>query len=144
MKLKEIMSENVEAISADSTLTEAANTMARLDIGFIPVLEGTNGIAGIVTDRDLVVRAIAEGRDPSKTTVGDIMTKGLETLSPEDDVEQAARLMEEKQVRRLVVKDESGAYVGVVSLGDLAKRTSDHELSGEALEKVCEPAASCR
>jgi CBS domain-containing protein len=142
MKLKDIMSRNVEAISADSNLFAAADRMARFDIGFLPVFEDIGGIVGIVTDRDLVIRALADARDPSTTTVGEIMTKGLLTMSPEEDVEQAAKLMEEKQIRRVVLKDQAGAYIGVVSLGDLAQRTHDRELSGEALEKVCDPSAT--
>lgn len=138
MKLREVMSSNVEAISADAPLQEAANMMARLDIGFLPVLDGDR-LVGAVTDRDLVVRAIAKGLDASATPVRAAMTEGIETLSPDEDVEKAAELMENRQIRRLVLKDDSGAYLGVVSLGDLAQRTGDHELSGEALEKVSEP-----
>jgi CBS domain-containing protein len=142
MKLGKIMSQNVEAISAGSTVVAAAEKMARLDIGFLPVFEEAGEIVGIVTDRDLVIRALAEGRDPAGTSVGDVMSKGLVTVSPEVDVAQAANLMEEKQIRRLVLKDDTGAYVGVVSLGDLAQRTHQRELSGETLEKVCKPVAT--
>ncbi len=137
MKLREIMSKSVESIPVNSSLTEAANTMARLDIGFLPVVDGPD-VVGAITDRDIVVRALAEALNPAETPVSEIMTKQLETVSPDEDVEEAARIMEEKQIRRLVLCDDSGAYLGVVSLGDLAYRAHSHELSGEALEKVCE------
>jgi CBS domain-containing protein len=141
MKLKEIMSHNVEAVSTESTLMAAANTMARLDIGFVPVLDGGQ-VVGVVTDRDIIVRAVAEGRDPNTTSVGDVMTKGLETLSPEEEVEQAAKIMKDKQIRRIVVQGDDGAYLGVVSLGDLAGRGHESELAGKTLEKVCEDTAT--
>lgn len=138
MRLREIMSKNVEAVSADATLAEAANIMARLDIGFLPVLDGDQ-IVGTVTDRDMVVRAVAKTLDSGSTRVREVMTEGVETVLPDDDVTKAAELMEKKQIRRLVLRDEKGAYLGVVSLGDLAQRAKDRELSGEALEKVTEP-----
>jgi CBS domain-containing protein len=135
MKLKEIMSHNVESISASSSLVEAANRMARLDIGFLPVLD--SDIMGVITDRDIVVRAVAEGRDPSATTVGEITTSNVEILLEDQDVAEAAKLMKEKQIRRVLVKNQKGAYVGVVSIGDLAAQGHEREMCGEAMEKVC-------
>jgi CBS domain-containing protein len=136
MKLKEIMTRNVEAISSDSSLVEAANKMARLDIGFLPVLDG-DGISGVVTDRDIVVRAIATGRDASSTKVSEILTGSAEILSEDQEAQDAAKLMKDKQIRRVLVADDSGAYVGVVSLGDLAVEGHEPDLCGEAMEKVC-------
>ena len=137
MKVKEIMSTNVESISADSNLVEAANIMARLDIGFLPVIDAD--VAGVITDRDIVVRAVAEGRDPGKTKVGDILTSSVETLSEDQDIKDAAKLMQDKQIRRILVKGDNDAYVGVVSLGDLAVEGHDAKLSGKSLEKISQP-----
>jgi CBS domain-containing protein len=138
MILRDIMTRNVEAISADSSLAEAADRMARLDIGFLPVIE-SDRVVGAVTDRDLVVRGLAEMMDPKNTPIRDVMTRDLKTLSADDDVEQAARLMENEQIRRLVVTDENGGFVGVVSLGDLSQKLPDLERCGEVLDHVCRP-----
>jgi CBS domain-containing protein len=138
MKLREIMTRNVEAISADASLTEAADRMARLDIGFLPVLDNKR-VVGAVTDRDLVVRGLAEIRDPKATTVEEVMTRDLKTVSADEDVEQAAKMMEEQQIRRLVVTDDDGGCVGVVSLGDLSQKLPDLERCGEVLDHVCRP-----
>lgn len=135
MKVKEIMSRNVEAVTANSNLVEAASKMARLDIGFLPVLDGQ--VAGVVTDRDIVVRAIAAGKDPGQTTVGDCMTPDVEVVQDDQDVAEAAALMKQNQIRRVIVKDARGAFVGVLSLGDLAAAGHEVELSGQALEEVC-------
>ena len=135
MKVKDVMSLNVESVSPGTNLVAAANRMARLDIGFLAVLNGD--IAGVVTDRDIVVRAIAEAKDPSETTVDEIMTANVETISENDDLEEAANRMEEKQIRRVLVRDEKGAYVGVLSLADLAVKGHKTGLCGEAMEKVC-------
>ena len=138
MKLREIMTRNVEAISADATLVEAADRMARLDIGFLPVIDSER-VVGAVTDRDLVVRGLAEILDPKTTKVEEVMTRDLKTLSVDEDVEQAAKLMEEQQIRRLVVTDDDGGCVGVISLGDLSQKLPDAERCGEVLDHVCRP-----
>lgn len=136
MQLKEIMSRNVEAISAESNLVEAADRMARLDIGFLPVVD--SDIMGVITDRDIVVRAVAEGLNPGQTKVGDIISSDVETMLEDQSVEEATKLMEDKQIRRILVKDSRNAFVGVVSLGDLATAGHELELAGKTLEKVCE------
>ncbi len=141
MEIRKVMTQHVEVISADATLARAAAVMARLDVGFLPVLDGEQ-LVGVITDRDIVVRGLADGMDPKNATVGDVMTQGMATLSATADVEEAIRLMEEKQIRRLVLQDDDEKYIGVVTIGDLALRTDDHELSGEALGRMCEPAGS--
>jgi CBS domain-containing protein len=136
MKVSEIMSRNVEAITASSNLVAAANKMARNDIGFLAVLDGS--MAGVITDRDIIVRAIAEAKDPSATTVGDIMTGEVAVVSADEDVATAAQTMKDKQIRRVIVKDAKDAYVGVLSVGDLAAAGHEVELSGETMERICE------
>lgn len=115
--------------------------MANLDVGFLPVIDATEAV-GIITDRDIVVRGVVPGRDPAKTTVGEIMTVGVEIMSEHATVEDAAHLMEEKQIRRVLVQSDDGRLVGVVSLGDIAVHSGNKELSGEALEKISEPVHS--
>ena len=114
--------------------------MRDLNIGFLPVSEGT-GIIGVVTDRDIVVRALAEGMDPDRALVSDIMTTPILTCSEQDSIEQAAKLMEEKQVHRLLVLDEQGKMCGVLSLGDLAAKAHTQQLVGEAVEYISQPCA---
>ena len=115
--LKDIMTANPATCPTTATLTEVAKVMKDRDIGDVIVVDGDQ-IAGIVTDRDIVVRAVAEGRD-GQTTVADVCSSNVVTLSPDDDLKKAAKLMRESDVRRLPVT-EGGKPVGIVSLGDLA------------------------
>jgi CBS domain-containing protein len=116
-QVKELMAEPV-TVPGDATLTEAARLMRDADIGDVIVADGERAI-GVVTDRDIVVRAVAEDHLPGDTTVADICTRDLLTVSPDDAVEEAARLMRQLAVRRLAVVD-GERLVGVISLGDLA------------------------
>jgi CBS domain-containing protein len=126
--VRDVMTENPKTVEAGATLEEAAKLMAGEDVGNVLVVE--NGeVKGIVTDRDIVVRAIAKGESPSDTSVREVATTDLETLSPDASVEDAIRKMEERDVRRLPVVDD-GKPVGIVSLGDLAKaRDKDSALA---------------
>jgi CBS domain-containing protein len=134
MKVREIMTTEVATAQPDSTLEEVASMMKAEDTGAIPVLD-EDELVGIITDRDIVVRCIAEGRDATETNVEDILTEDLATIEPDADVEEAARLMSERQIRRLPVV-EDGMLVGVVSLGDIAIKEVDEEPASEALEGV--------
>jgi CBS domain-containing protein len=138
MQIKEIMTRNVECARPDATLEQAAQRMRDLDVGTLPVCDNDR-LAGMLTDRDIAIRAVAEGMDPRSTTVRDVMTSGVTYCFENQDVDEAARLMEEKQVRRIVVLDERKRLAGILSLGDLAVRHGDDRLSGEALEAVSEP-----
>lgn len=141
MKLKEIMSENVETVSAESSVMRAANKMARLNIGFLPVVN-EQGIVGVVTDRDIAVRFLGEGRDPIWSRIGDFMTREVIILSEDQDVEDAAEVMQAKRIRRILVRGPQDRYVGVISLSDLAIAGNGLELSGRTLAGVCSPATS--
>jgi CBS domain-containing protein len=134
------MTGDLQDIAANATLMQAAAKMKSLNVGAIPVCENDR-VIGMITDRDITVRAVAEGRDPRKTTVGDTMTRDVCFCYADDSLESAAKLMEEKQIRRLPVFDRAGRAIGIVSLGDLAVRNRDERLSGEVLERVSEPAA---
>jgi CBS domain-containing protein len=140
MNVSEIMTTNFEMIDSTRSLTEAAEKMKSLNVGFLPVKEGTR-LAGLLTDRDIVVRGLAERRDPGSTQVKDIISSEVVYCYDDDSVEDAARLMEDNQVRRLIVIDHDRTPVGIVSIGDIAVKTRQEDLAGEVLERVSEPAA---
>jgi CBS domain-containing protein len=137
MKLKEIMTKLVETVAPDIPIQEAANRMRSLDVGVLPVFKGDR-LVGMLTDRDLTIRAIAEGKDPKTTTVQEAMTADVAYCFEDQDVEEAGRIMKENQIRRLPVLNRDKLLVGIVSLGDLATR-ADEKRAGETLEKVSEP-----
>jgi CBS domain-containing protein len=126
--VEEIMTIKPRTVNVDDTVLEAAQVMRDNDIGDVIVVEDGQ-VTGIVTDRDIVVRAVAEGRDPESTAVGDIATTGIQAIEPEASVDDALRAMREHDIRRLpVVKN--GRPVGIVSLGDLAvEREPDSTLA---------------
>jgi CBS domain-containing protein len=139
MKVKDVMTRDVESVRPDTSLQEAAAKMKALNVGPVPVVEGDR-VAGIVTDRDIVVRGIAEGRDPRTTRVQDVMTRDVVCVTETDDVKDAARLMKEHQVRRVLVVSADKKLTGIVSLGDIAVDTRDDKLKGDVLEKVSQGA----
>lgn len=139
MKLKDVMTRNVEVLHPDSTLQDAAARMQKLDVGLIPVCDG-DIVQGMLTDRDITVRATAEGKDPQKTRVRDVMTVDVLYCYEDDDVRDAAKKMGENQVRRLLVLNQDHRLVGIVSLGDLAVDTNMDKKTAEALEQISLPA----
>jgi CBS domain-containing protein len=130
-------------IDGSASLTEAAEKMKLLNVGFLPVREGTR-LAGLVTDRDIVIRGLAEGLDPDSTSVKDIISSEIVYCYDDDSVEDAARLMEDNQIRRLIVVNHDQTPVGIVSIGDIAVKSGQEELAGEILERISEPAAPVR
>src|SRR4029450_2052823 len=118
MKIKEVMTSEVECVRPETTLQEAAAKMKSFNVGPLPVCEGDKPV-GIVTDRDIVIRAISEGRDPRTTTIRDVMTTNVVTVQETDDVKDAARLMKDRQIRRVVVVGADKRVTGIVSLGDV-------------------------
>jgi CBS domain-containing protein len=139
MQIKDIMTRGLEVISADSTVQEAAEKMKNFDIGMLPVMDGDE-LVGVITDRDIVVRSIAMGQDADATQVHDVMTSSVIHCLEDQTVDEAARIMEEHQIRRLVVFDQNRQPVGVVSMGDLAVHVDNLSMCGEALRLVSEPA----
>ena len=126
--IRSVMHANPIAMPSASTVAEAARRMREADIGDVIVLEDDR-LYGIVTDRDIVIHTIAEGRDPATAKLGDICSRDMTTLNPTDTVEDAVRLMREKAIRRLPVV-EKGKPVGIVSLGDLAVTQDPHSALG--------------
>lgn len=141
MQIKEIMTRSVEVVRPDSTLQDAAAKMKSLDVGALPVVNGDQ-VAGLLTDRDIVVRAIADGKDPRSTPVREVMSADVVAVTDTDDAKEAARVMKERQIRRLVVVDASKRVCGIVSLGDLAVDVKDDRLKGQVLEEVSVPSGS--
>lgn len=137
MKVSKILTKNPQVISPEATICEAARTMRQFDIGMLPVCDGQR-LVGSVTDRDLVIRAVADGADPFKTRVREVMTPKIFYCFEEDDLERAAKIMEDQQIRRLPVLNVAKRLVGIISLGDLAIRSRDEELVEEVMEHVCE------
>ena len=139
MKIREIMTKQVETVSPDTSLTEAARMMRDADIGFLPVGE-SDRLVGTLTDRDIAVRAVADGKDPNSAKVRDAMSAGTEYVFDDQDTAEAATIMSEKQIRRLPVMSRDGnRLVGVVALGDLATKTNDDDVVGQTVEDVSQP-----
>jgi len=140
MQVKEIMTRGADCTRPTASLQEAARKMRELDVGPLPVCGDNDRLVGMLTDRDITIRAVAEGQDPKTARVQDIMTPNIVYVFEDQDVTEAAQLMKEKQVRRLVVLNRDKRLAGIVSLGDLAAKTGDEGMSGEALGRVSEPA----
>ncbi|HYG89625.1 MAG TPA: CBS domain-containing protein [Azospirillum sp.] len=138
MKIREIMTNQVETVSPDTSLKEAARMMRDADIGFLPVGEN-NRLVGTLTDRDIAIRAVADGKDPNNAKVRDAMTSGTEYVFDDQDTSEAAQLMSDKQVRRLPVLNRDKRLVGVVAIGDLATKTRDDDVVGQTVENVSQP-----
>jgi CBS domain-containing protein len=134
--IREIMTDEIECVTLQDNVFEIATKMKNYDTGFIPVVEGKK-LIGVVTDRDLVIRGYAEKRSGS-ASVKEVMTEQVDTISPDTTIDEAARLMAQKKVRRLPVV-ENGELIGVVAIGDLAVRDKYEEEAGEALSQISEP-----
>lgn len=137
LKLRDVMTREVEVISPDAMLDEAAEKMRSLDVGPLPVVDG-NRVVGMLTDRDITVRATAEGLDPKRTKVEQVMTADVVYCYDDESVGEAARKMKDKQIRRLLVLGRDQRIVGVVSLGDLAIEGA-RESAEDALEGISQP-----
>jgi CBS domain-containing protein len=134
MKVKEVMHKGAEWEAPQTTVADVAQRMRDLDVGAIPVGENDR-LIGMVTDRDIACRGVADGKDVSKLTARDIMSKGIFYCNDSEDLEDAMRIMEQKQVRRLPVINDKKRMVGMLSIGDIADAAS-HELSGEVIAAV--------
>lgn len=139
MKLQDIMTPNVEVVAPKATLQEAAQKMKDLDVGSLPVCDGER-LLGMVTDRDIAIRAVAAGKDPQATTVTEAMSSGITYCFDDQDVSDAAALMEEKQIRRLPILNRQKRLVGIISLGDLAVDGGNQRMAGEAITQISRPA----
>jgi CBS domain-containing protein len=137
MKVKEIMTQNPACCMADDDLQSVAKLMVDHDCGCIPVVEDTssNKPIGIVTDRDICCRAVAEGKNPLDLTAGDVMTGNVITVTPDMSVEECCNIMEDNQIRRVAVVDGSGACCGIVAQADIAVNADEHK-TAEVVQEV--------
>jgi CBS domain-containing protein len=140
MLIREIMTEDVEFLTPDESLQEAALKMRDFGVGPLPVCENA-AVVGMLTDRDITIRAVAEGRDPESTRVRDVMSGELICCFDDQDIDVAARLMKAQNIRRVVVLNRDKRLVGIVSLGDLAVEAPSPERAGEILQGVSGAAA---
>lgn len=136
MNVNEIMTEKPACCLAETSLQEVAQMMVLNDCGCIPVIDGENTKKplGMITDRDITIRTVAEGKNPLDLTAGDIMSKNVVTVTPETSVEDCCNLMEEKQIRRIAVVDEKGACCGMIAQADIAVNSSDRKTAGVVQE----------
>ena len=126
MEVRDVMTSDVVSIPPELTLQDAASIMKTLDVAALPVSDGER-LIGVITDRDITLRAIAEGRDPRTTDVADVMTSEVVCCHEDDEVQRAAGLMQREQLRRLLVIDAGGRLVGIVSLGDVKREAREAE-----------------
>jgi CBS domain-containing protein len=136
MKVKNAMHKGAEWVAPETPVAQVAKKMRELDVGSLPVGENDR-LIGMVTDRDITCRAVANGRDISKLTARDVMTRGIFYCRDSEELDDALRIMESKKIRRLPVIDENKRMVGMLSLGDVSHAAS-HELSGELMAAVSE------
>ncbi|MBI4345976.1 MAG: CBS domain-containing protein [Elusimicrobia bacterium] len=137
MKVKDVMTREPATLKPDATCGEAATLMRQEDCGSIPIAEDGR-LLGIVTDRDIVVRCLADGKDPRAISVREVMTADPVTIGQDEDVKDAERIMADRQVRRLPVCDD-GRLAGIVVIGQLARRERNEERIGETLKEISEP-----
>jgi CBS domain-containing protein len=130
------MSTEVRTVQPQDSLRAAAQLMQQLDVGALPVCDGER-LLGVLTDRDIAIRGVADGLDPERACVSDVMTPEVQCVVEDQDAQEAMRLMGERQIRRLPVVDRDRKLVGIVSLGDLALRQSGHV--DEAVREISEP-----
>lgn len=138
MSVSDVMTRDVAVVDAATTLTDAAKIMRGLDVGVLPVRSGQR-LVGVLTDRDITIRATAGGKNPESTSVAEVMTPNIVSCGPQDDVSEVARTMQAHKLRRVLVLDDAAAVVGIVSLGDLAVRADEPVAAGKTLERVSEP-----
>jgi len=132
MKVRDAMAKTVSSARKSDNVIDVAKKMKQEDAGFIPVLENGGTLIGVITDRDIVIRCIAEGHDPRSETAEHLMSRQVTIISPDDDIEQAAKIMEREEIRRLPVA-ENGRLVGVLSHGNFVQATKN-----KTAEKVTE------
>ncbi len=142
MIVRDVMTAYPAEIAAATTLFKAAEKMKELNVGGLPV-QRDDQVAGFITDRDIVIRALAQSRDPQNTTVGEIMSQDIVNCLDTESLNTAAQKMEDAKVRRLLVMNGKNELVGILSLGDLAARW-DQDSAGEVISKVSEPSVPSR
>ena len=132
--IREVMTSNPRAIEADKPVLDAAKMMRDEDVGLAPIVEGER-LVGTLTDRDIATRVVAEGKDPETTSVREVASTELVIVDPEQDLDEAVRLMAQHQVRRIPVVEEDGRLVGVVAQADVARQANDRQ-TGDVVQQI--------
>ena len=132
--IRELMSDNPCSIDADKSVAYAAKMMRDEDVGLAPIVEGDR-LGGTLTDRDIAIRVVAEGRDPESTTAREVASTDVITVDPQQELDEALRLMAQHQVRRLPVVEEDGRLVGIVAQADVARHGDDRQ-TGQVVEQI--------
>jgi CBS domain-containing protein len=142
-KCSDIMTKDLVTATPENTIVEVAQLMKNEDIGPVLIVDNDDSrtLVGIVTDRDIVVKVIADGQDPNRTRVGDVMSKKLVTCRADDDVDVAMKAMAQFQLRRIPVVEDSMRLVGIISQADLATRVDEPEKTGEVVKEISEETA---
>lgn len=140
MKIQDVMTRNPRTVTPDAAAREAARIMQEEDVGVVPVVEGDRSrrLVGVVTDRDIAIRVVAEGRT-ADARVRDVMTNTLHTRQPDDDLDDAMDTMASEQVRRIPIVDDRGELVGIVSQADIVRKAHDESKAEETVERISEP-----
>lgn len=141
MRVSDLMTANVQTCTPDMPLQDVAVMMITNDCGLIPVCDNPNDcrVMGVITDRDIVVRAVAEGKNPIEMIASDVMTRDVFTCSPQTNIDDCCDLMEQRQIRRVPVVDERGRIVGIVAQADVARQASEAR-TAEVVKEVSQPA----
>ena len=141
MKAQDIMSKNPTCVTPDTTLADAARLMKSENIGIVPVVESTSSrrLVGVVTDRDIAIRAVAEGRDGVTTSVGHVMSANVRTTTVDKSVDDVMDLMGQEQVRRVPVVDDRGVLVGIISQADIVLNAKDNKRAEKTVEQISRP-----
>lgn len=146
MKAQEIMTKNPRTVTPETKLTEAARLMKDEDVGIVPVVEagGSRKLVGVVTDRDITVRHVAEGHDSNECPVREAMSSRLVTARADDDIDDVMDTMGREQIRRIPVVDERGELVGIVAQADIAREARDEGKVEDTVEKISKPSGKHR
>ena len=140
MKAKDIMTKNPKCVTPETSVREAARLMKQEDVGVLPVVErdGSDRLVGIVTDRDIAIRHVAEGHDSSSCPVREAMTSSVRTAREDDDVDDVMDIMGKEQIRRIPVINERGALIGIVAQADIVREARDDKKAERTIEKISE------
>ena len=141
MKAREIMTANPRTVTPDMNLPEVARLMQSEDVGIVPVVDagGSRQLVGVVTDRDIALRVVGEGRDPNSVRVSDVMSTNVRTCREDDSVDDVMDVMGTEQVRRVPIVDERGSLVGIVAQADVVLQASSDKKAERTVEKISQP-----
>ena len=140
MKARDIMTKNPRTVTPDTRMPDAARLMQTEDVGILPVVDGGSSkkLVGVVTDRDIAMRCVAQGHDSSKCSVKEAMSSGVRTCREDEDIDTVMKVMGAEQVRRIPIVDERGELVGIVAQADIVKRADDKKAE-RTVEKISQP-----